>query len=54
MGKWYALGLIAVAGMGVLGFLRVVAHEIEAVEKSLEALVAQERLRKDQERAEAA
>ena len=60
MDKWYLLAVIAVVALGALGFLRVVANEIRAVEKTLELLVTAEKMRqaalqeKEREQAEAA
>jgi hypothetical protein len=47
MVKWKYLSLGSVIAAGVLGFLRVVANEILAVEKKLRLVEAEEKARRD-------
>lgn len=53
MDRWYLLALLAVAGLGLLGFLGVVANEIVAVEERLARLVAEDARRRADEGARA-
>jgi hypothetical protein len=46
MDRWYLLALLAVAGLGLLGFLGVVANEIVAVEEQVERQVAEQARRR--------
>lgn len=50
MVRWKYLSLGSVIGAGVLGFLRVVANEILAVEKKLRLLEAEEEARRERAR----